>query len=281
MAIFTNQATLTYNNTVTNSNIASGQILEVITATKTAVGSNYSANGQVTYVLSIMNSGSVPFSGLTVTDDLGAYTLGDTTLYPITYTEGSLKYFVNGVLTPSPSSVTSPPLVLSGITIPAGGNVIIVYEGTVNGTAPLDDGSVITNTATVTGGGISVPVTASAQISVSSEPFLTISKSISPSPVAENSRVTYTFVIQNTGNTEADEEDAVSVSDIFDPILTDITVTLNGEAFTSYTYDETTGDFVTAPGSITVPAAVYTQSEETGVWTATPGTAVLTVTGTI
>ena len=37
MAIFSNQATLTYNGSSTNSNIAYGEILDVLAATKTAV----------------------------------------------------------------------------------------------------------------------------------------------------------------------------------------------------------------------------------------------------
>ena len=38
MAIFSNQATLTYNGTTTNSNIAYGEILEVLAATLTVTG---------------------------------------------------------------------------------------------------------------------------------------------------------------------------------------------------------------------------------------------------
>ena len=41
MAIFSNQATLTYNGSSTNSNIAYGEILDVLVATKTAVEYNY------------------------------------------------------------------------------------------------------------------------------------------------------------------------------------------------------------------------------------------------
>ena len=37
MAIFSNQAFLTYNGTVTNSNIAYGELLEVLEVTKTSV----------------------------------------------------------------------------------------------------------------------------------------------------------------------------------------------------------------------------------------------------
>ena len=60
-------------------------------------------------------------------------------------------------------------------------------------------------------------------------------------------------------------------------------VTLNGATLpaTSYTYDETTGEFATLPGVVTVPAATYTQDPVTGAWTVTPGVTVLTVTGTV
>ena len=41
MAIFSNQATLTYNGNTTNSNIAYGEILDVLVATKTAIEGTY------------------------------------------------------------------------------------------------------------------------------------------------------------------------------------------------------------------------------------------------
>ena len=41
MAIFTNQATLTYNGTSTNSNVAYGEILEILAAAKTSVEESY------------------------------------------------------------------------------------------------------------------------------------------------------------------------------------------------------------------------------------------------
>ena len=48
MAIFSNQATLTYNGSSTNSNIAYGEILDVLVATKTAVEGSYTPGGIVT-----------------------------------------------------------------------------------------------------------------------------------------------------------------------------------------------------------------------------------------
>ncbi len=47
-----------------------------------------------------------------------------------------------------------------------------------------------------------------------------------------------------------------------------------------YTYSETTGEFATLPGRITVPAATYTQNPD-GTWTDAPGTITVEVTGTI
>ena len=58
MAIFTNQATLTYTGGSTNSNIAVGEILEVLSADKTAVSGTYAPGELVTYVITIRNTGS-------------------------------------------------------------------------------------------------------------------------------------------------------------------------------------------------------------------------------
>ena len=102
--------------------------------------------------------------------------------------------------------------------------------------------------------------------------------------VAENGQLTYTFTIQNRGNTAVTAADDVTLRDVFKPILKNITVTYNGTAWragTEYTYSETTGEFVSAVGQITVPAATYTQDPVTGVWSVTPGSSVLVITGTV
>ena len=168
MAQFTNQAQLTYNNTVTNSNIAIGEVIGALTASKTSVIDTYSQGDSITYVVNLVNTGSSALNGLTLTDDLGAYELNNNTIYPLTYTEGSVKYFINGVLQPAPTVNSDTVLIISGINVPADSNVAIVYEATTNQYAPLAEDSVITNTATVSGGGIT-PVTATETITVSEE----------------------------------------------------------------------------------------------------------------
>ena len=283
MATFTNQAQLTYRDTVTNSNVAVGEVLDVLSVTKTAVSNIYGANDTVTYVISIINTGTVAFTGLTVTDNLGAYAFNESTLVPLVYTDGSIKYYVNGVLQPAPAVTSVGNLEISGITVPANGNTTLVYEVSTNEFAPLTEGSTIINTVTVTGGGIS-PITDSETISVVGTPNLTITKSISPVPVNDNGTVTYTFVIQNTGNTPVVSTDNAFITDLFNPILTNVSASFNGTLWTEgteYNYNETTGLFESVPGSILVPEATFTQDATTGAISVTPGTSTLVVTGTI
>ncbi len=283
MALFTNQATLIYNGGSAVSNVAIGEILEVLSADKIAVGDTYAPGELVTYVVTIRNAGSGSFTGLTVTDDLGGFENGAGTVYPLTYEDGSVLFFVNGVPQAAPAITAGPPLVFTGINVPAGGNAIIVYQARANAFAsPLDDGT-ITNTVTITGGGLTSPITATETVTAETGPDLTITKTISPAQVADNGRVTYTFLIQNRGNEPVVATDDAVITDTFDPILTDLVVTYNGTPWTegvNYTYNPTTGLFSTIPSQITVPAATFTRNPD-GSYTATPGTAVLTVTGTI
>ena len=283
MATFFNQATLRFNDTVINSNITTGELLEVLSVTKTAVTGTYAPGDVVTYVVSIVNTGTTAYTGLTVTDDLGAYTLNGQTLVPLTLIPDSVRYYSGGVIQPVPAVEAGPPLTVSGITVPAGENATIVYSARVNQLAPPDTEGTIENTATVTGGGIT-PISDTETVTAEAAPSLTISKSICPAVVTENGRITYTFVIQNTGNTEVVATDDAIVTDIFDPILSDLVVTYNDApwaAGTNYTYDEATGTFTTQPGQITVPAATYTQDPVTGEFTIQPGVTVITVSGTV
>lgn len=283
MATFTNQATLTYNGNVITSNIATGEIVEVLSATKTAVLDTYTQDSEITYVISIVNSGPTAFSGLTLTDNLGAYAFGVTTLTPLNYVPGSILYYINGVLQATPTVITENPLTISGISLPANGVATIIYVARTNQFAPLGPTDFILNTVVVSGSGVT-EVIASETVTPVSEARLTITKNISPTTVTENGQLTYTFTIQNIGNVPLTATDNVIITDTFNPILTGITVIFNGITWTApvnYTYSEITGEFATALSQVTVPAATYTQNPITGVWTVEPGVSVLTVTGTI
>lgn len=283
MAQFTNQARLAYNNSVTNSNVAVGEIREVLSAAKTAVREEYGQNDRVTYIVSIVNSGTAALSGISVTDNLGAYTVGAQQVTPLTYSAGTIRYYSDGVLQNAPAVTAGPPLVISNLTVPAGGNVLLIYEAQVNQFAPLGANAAITNQAVVSGTGVT-PVTVTETVTAESEPILSITKSVSPVPVTENGTLTYTFLIQNTGNAAADAAAAAVITDTFNPVLTNLSVTFNGAAWsegTNYTYSEMTGIFTTVSGQVTVPAATYTQDPATGVFSINPGVSTLIISGTV
>lgn len=284
MAIFSNQATLTYNGNTTNSNIAFGEILDVLAATKTSIEGTYTPGDLVTYVVTLRNTGNTTLTGLTVTDDLGGYDFDGTTVYPLTYEDDSAALFVDGVPQVAPAVTAGPPLVFTGIAVPAGGDAVLVYQARANAFADPTAGGTIDNTITVTGDGINAPATATETVTADTAAALTITKSITPTQVVDNDRVTYTFVIQNTGNEAVVATDDATITDTFDPILTDLVVTFDGDVWTEgadYNYNEATGLFTTVPGRILVPAATYTQDPTTGEYTLTPGVVTLTVTGTI
>lgn len=283
MATFTNKANLSYNGGSVDSNLVTGEILDVLSGEKTAVVDTYTAGDTITYLISLRNTGTSALSSLTITDNLGAYTVSGTTVYPLTYVTESVQYYTNGTLQSAPAVTAGPPMVITGLSIPAGGNALIVYEARTTDAAPLAVDGSISNTATVSGDGLSAALTLTETVYTLDRPVLSISKGLCPSAVAENGQITYTFIIENTGNSPATEQDALIVTDTFTPILSNLTVTLNGEALTlgtGYTYNASTGVFATVSGIITVPAATYAQNSD-GSFTVTPGVATVTVTGTI
>lgn len=284
MAVFSNQATLTYNGSSISSNIAYGEIIDVLTASKTAIEASYTTGSVMTYAVALRNTGSTQLTGLTVSDDLGGYSFNSATLYPLTYKDNSAVLFVNGVKQTTPTVTAGPPMTVTGINVPAGGDAVLIYQAQVSAYAdPSADGTV-NNTVTVTGDGLSAPVTAAATIPADTAPVLSISKSITPSQVVDNERVTYTFVIQNFGSRPVTATDGAVVTDTFDPTLSALSVTFDGTAWTQgtqYNYAEATGLFSTVAGQILVPAATYAQNSTTGAYSVTPGVATLVVTGTI
>jgi len=289
MPTFTNQALLSYNGRPTASNITRGEIIEVLSVTKTALNPDYNSGSVITYLVNIINTGNTAFTGLTVNDNLGAYSFipeGTTTpitLFPLEYVDGTVRYYINGVEQTAPVITTADGLSFIGISVPANGNTTLIYQASVTEEAPLADASVITNTVVVSGGSLATPIEATATIGTNVGPQLSIVKGLFPRIVPENGQITYTFDIQNIGNADADASANVQITDTFDPVLTDITVLYNGTplAVTDYTYDETTGVFSTNPGVITVPAATFTQDPVTGTWNIIPGESILEVTGTI
>ena len=283
MPTFQNYATVSYLGQTAVSNLVTGEITASLRMTKTAAADTYEQGGRITYAVSILNSGGSELSGLTLSDDLGAYPFGEQTLTPLDYVAGSAQLYMSGELQSAPTVAAGPPLRITGLSVPANGNAIVLYTAEANVYAPLLADSKIKNTATLTGAGITGSLTATDSISPEYAVKLGITKSAHPTTVTENGVLTYTFEIVNLGGLPAEAGDNVSVSDTFDPILQGITVTLNGQSLnnTQYTYDAVSGAFSTVPGIVTVPAASFAQDPVSGIWTRSAGETTLTVSGRV
>ena len=257
MATFTNVATLSYNGTVVNSNVTTGEIQQTLAATKHSLATTYKQGDTLTYIVNIVNTGNTAFTNLTLTDNLGGYTYGAGTVYPLAY-GGDIRYYINGALQTAPA----------------------VTAGTAY--APLNIEGSITNSISITGDGITEPIAATETVNAATAPALDIEKSLSPTIVSENGQITYTFTVTNKGNTAVTQADDIVLRDVFNPILKNIGVTYNGTVLsnTGYTYNEATGVFETTAGAIEVPAATFATNTD-GTVSVTPGTAVITVTGNI
>ncbi len=125
---------------------------------------DYTANDDVTYVISVVNTGAADLLGLTVSDDLGAYEYNAATLVPLTYVENSMRFYVNGAIQPAPAVTADPTLIINGIDVPAGGNAMLIYEVNVNEYAPISSGSSVVNNISIAGPGVGVAVETSETI---------------------------------------------------------------------------------------------------------------------
>ena len=199
MASFTNMATLSYNGSQINSNVVTGELQDALTITKTAVSGGYRPGDTVTYVVTLSNTGTAALTGLTLTDDLGGSTVAAGTVYPLAYVPGSVLYYNGGTAQPAPTVTAGPPMTVTGVTVPAGGNATLVYQARVTEFAAPGVEGEIRNTVTASGGGLATPLTATATTAARLEPELTISKALSPAVVTGNGPLTYTFTIRNTG----------------------------------------------------------------------------------
>ena len=120
----------------------------------------------------------------------------------------------NVVVTPPGGVAGSPPNVLTGLSVPGGSTVTVTYDVQVN--APLAEGTVITNTATISSPNIPAALTSTVTDTVRTA-ALSISKAADPSPIVAGGVVTYIITVRNTGTTTATN---VMVTDTLPPEVT-------------------------------------------------------------
>lgn len=286
-----NRAQLTYNyGSVTgasaSSNLATTTLQGPLTVSKNSLNTSYSQGDELTYIITLENTGTTAISDVTVTDNLGRYLpqgmAGEVT--PLNYV-GPAQLYINGVLS-GQLGVDTPEtgdLVFSIPSMPGNSNAMIVYIVEVNEFAPLsvEDGN-ITNTVVADADGLCESGEDTSTVSVLEAADVRLIKQMSPDPVVCGEQITYTINIYNYGNVAAT---GVQLTDTFTPAPTDISVYVNGSLITDrYTYDEATG-ILTLPAtpdeSSIIPAATYNRDTDTGAVTVQPGAVTIVITGTI
>lgn len=287
MATIENFATVRYTSNGTAltrvSNVAEIGLVSAVTFSKVSLGGEYSADGTVTYILTIANTSSSPLTTLTVTDDLGTFTEGALTLTPLSYV-GPAVLLVDGQNVSAQLTVdsTNPAAVVFSIpALAAGATANIIYEVAVNAFAPLDAESTITNTAALDTDADCADGSATATITVASAADVSVLKQMCPNPVVCGDTVTYTIRIYNYGNAAAED---VQLVDAFDPAPAFITVSRNGVPLggTGYTYVDGVLTVPPTGGALdTVPAATFSRDPDTGEVIVTPGVVEYVVTGSI
>lgn len=281
MKTFTNEATVNYNGITLNSNEVTGFILDQIIITKVAVKNVYSENENIVYIVTARNTTSKDIGGLSLKDDLGMYKDGYKYRVPLTYVDETLKYYVNGELVCKKTPFSKSPFMVTGLTIPAGGNIVLVYETHINEYAKLGEKDYITNTAEIFN--YEYNVECQETVRTANVPILSIIKSLNPTFIKKDREITYTFIIENRGNTKAGKDADIVLEDTFNPQLKNIKVTLNNQCLTfkkDYDYNAVTGEFKTTKGLITVPSAQF-KTDLQGRTVVKPGKTVVQVTGIV
>lgn len=286
MAIITNQASVSYaygeRTARALSNVAETVLTDPVTATKTALGTDYRAGEQITYILTAQNGTAAPITDLVVTDNLGTFTDAGVTVTPLSYL-GPAYLYINGVFSGELTPATGRDEVIFTLpALPVGANAVIVYQAQVNEYAPLGQANEIDNIALFESASLGLSQTAEAAIQTENYADVRIVKTMTPNPVTDGERLTYVFTISNYGNEDATD---VTLTDTFSPAPTAITVSVDGTTVPPSGYSYTGGTLV-LPGAdptqeLTIPAATYTRDATTGIYTVNPGTVTVTVTGTI
>ena len=284
----TNQARLTYlyggETGSATSNMASAVIPDVIEATKTALAEDYRADDEITYVITVVNNCCAGDVTVTVTDDLGTFTPDGcpSPVTPLTYV-GPANLYIDGIMSMAldVNDDEDNEVVFTLPALDSGSSAVIVYKAQVNEFAQLSEGSTIENTATVAATGNCAQTTeASLVLPVAEYADVSVIKSMSDG-CGCGTGMTYTFDLYNSGNTEAT---GVTLTDVFNPVPTISSITVNGVpvATADYTF---TGGTLTLPApsgtqlAITVPAADITE-DCTGT-TVVPGTTQIVVVGSL
>jgi uncharacterized repeat protein (TIGR01451 family) len=186
--IISNQAFIKSEPIITRTNIITHQIINapVLTVTKRADPKPVVSAGEVlTYTIVISSGDQGWAAGVLVSDTLPANT---------EFITGSIALDPTGAGTAG----TAPPILASDVTIAPRQSVTVTFAVTV--TEPLTDGTIITNTVSVTSTQVPTPTTSTITTTVITPPAVDIVKS-GPDRANVGDAVVFTLTVTNAGQT--------------------------------------------------------------------------------
>ncbi len=206
--ILNNSATLTYNSGANTgsaaSNVVSTSLLEsaAVSVEKFSVNSSWRPGENITYFVTVTNTGTQPLESVTVTDDLGGET--DT---PMFYVQGSARVIAGAEVTQVTPADINPLVIPIADALLPGESVIVLYVARVNATIE-DEVDSITNTATAQGEGTGCgdgDATDESSVTLPREDFAQVAvlKAVDKAVISCGDTLTYTFTIENSGNIPA------------------------------------------------------------------------------
>lgn len=267
MAIITNSATLTFNNSKTaNSNAVDTEVRESqsIAVAKDALLTNYVPGEPVGYIFTVTNTGTGNLTDITVSDNLGS----DTAEKTLAYIDGTVTARLGATeITPTVTK-DADSLVISDLGTLVAGQSLTIALSLLSSAAQADE---ITNTATVTAATpLATTVTASdtATITPAQQELVTLLKA-APSSVASGGTLPYTLIARNEGTVAA--EDVVFTDTL--PVgytVSGIELTVTGMPTVIYSKDQwtQTNNILTFPTGtaepVTIPAGEFATAIITG-----------------
>ena len=257
------------------SNVVTTNLLDSysIIAQKDSANSSFRAGENITYLVTVTNTGTQPLYNVQISDDLAAGQL--------TYLAGS-ALVIDGSTTVAITPVSTAPLVLiAADVLNSGESVTVLYVARVAASIP-DSVLTLTNTANVQANegsaeGAVIEVVPAPTVTLNRADYAQVEvvKSVDKAVISSGDTLTYTFTLENTGNIPATD---VVITDALPTgfVITSIT-SQTGSVITVFNESDYTVDasniltLPTSDVSITVPAAT-----EAGA-----GVTVVTVVGTV